>query len=112
MNRYPLCTAAVTDSLVPAETTATTRELRSGAVRTFRLAVVYLLPITFNAGVGTRSGFGAATFGFAVAFDEGLALVRVGVGSVVGLVARRSTGSRTGVGMDASTVARSTAGAG
>ena len=59
--------------LGPAETVATTSESRSGAVRTFRLAVAYLLPTTFNAGVGTRFGLGAAT-GLAFGFAEALAL--------------------------------------
>jgi hypothetical protein len=115
MKRKPSCTVAVTDSLVPAETTPTTSELRSGAVRTFKLAVVYLLPTTFNAGVGTGSRLMAAT-GLEVdlAFGLGLTFVRVGLGLAVGLgvLVRRTADSRTGVGIGMSSAGRSIAGAG
>ena len=62
--------------MVPAGTTATESKLRPGPVRTFRLAVAYLLPTTFNAGVGTGLRLGAATgFGFALGLGLGLAFV-------------------------------------
>src|SRR3712207_2287213 len=119
MNLKPLCTAAVTDSFRPAGTTATTRESRSGAVRTLRVAVVYLLSMTFSAGVGagaaTRLAFGlAVVFGLAVAFAVALALVPVDAGLLVGLglLGRRSRGSRTGVGTAATTAGCTSAGAG
>ena len=113
MNRYPSCTDAVTESLAPAETTATTSELRSGVVRTLRLAVAYLLPITFNAGVGTGSGLGAAT-GLTLGFAVNLIVVRAGDGLAVGLglLVRRSFGSCAGVAVVVSTAGWSTAGAG
>jgi hypothetical protein len=105
MNRKPSCTEAVTESLVPACTTATTCELRLGAVRTFKVAVAYLLPITFNGGFGT---------GLAVWLGFGFGFVRVGAGLAVGLGfgARRSTGSWSAAATELSTVGWPIAGAG
>src|SRR5512133_837499 len=50
MYRNPSVTVAVTDSLVPASTTATTAESSLGSVRTFRSVVAYFLSITLSFG--------------------------------------------------------------
>jgi hypothetical protein len=105
MNRKPSCTEAVTESLVPAFTTPTTCESRLGAVRTFNVAVAYLLPITFSAGFGT---------GLAVGRGFGFGFVRDGTGLTVGLGlgACRSTGSWSAAATELSTVGWLIAGAG